>query len=57
MSLNRMAALTGYRRIGCRVISVMTSGSVHALSIGMPPRARRYSGNERPAWRIYQTGV
>ena len=57
MSLNRMAASTGYRRIGCSVISVITSGRKHALSIGIPPRARRYSGSERPAWRMYQTGV
>jgi hypothetical protein len=39
------------------VISLITSGWVHALSMGMPPRARRYSGSERPAWRMYQTGV
>ena len=32
-------------------------GLEHALSIGIPPRARRYSGSERPAWRINQTGV
>ncbi len=57
MSLNRMAASTAYLRIGCRVISVMTSGREHALSIGIPPRARRYSGSERPAWRMNQTGV
>ncbi len=57
MSLKRIAASTGYRRIGCSVISVMTSGREHALSIGIPPRARRYSGSDRPAWRMYQTGV
>jgi hypothetical protein len=57
MSLNRMAASTGYRRSGWRVISVITSGRKQALSIGIPPRARRYSGSERPAWRMYQTGV
>ena len=57
MSLKRMAASTGYRRVGCSVISVITSGWEQALSIGIPPRARRYSGSDRPAWRMYQTGV
>ena len=57
MSLKRIAASTGYRRVGCSVISVITSGREQALSIGIPPRARRYSGSDRPAWRMYQTGV
>ena len=57
MSLNRIAASTSYRRSGCSVISVTSSGRVHDSSIGMPSRTSRYSGSERPAWRMNQTGV
>src|ERR1700722_7183035 len=43
--------------MGCRVISVTSSGRVHDSSIAMPVRTRWYSGRERPAWRMNQTGV
>ena len=57
MSLNRIAASTSYRRSGCRVISVISSGRVHASRIGTPSLIRWYSGSERPACRMIQTGV
>ena len=57
MSLKRMAASTPYRRTGCRVISVTRSGRAHASSIAIPVRSARYSGSDRPAWRMNQTGV
>ena len=57
MSLNKIAASTSYRRSGCKVISVISSGRVHESSIEMPSRSRRYSGSERPACRMNQTGV
>ncbi len=57
MSLNRIAASTGYLRSGCSVNSVIRSGLPQASSIDVLPRAARYSGSERPAWRMNQTGV
>ena len=57
MSLNKMAASTSYLRSGCRVISVISSGRVHESSMEMPSRTRRYSGSDRPAWRMNQMGV
>jgi hypothetical protein len=39
------------------VISVIRSGRVHESSIEIPSRNWRYSGNERPACRMYHTGV
>jgi hypothetical protein len=45
------------RRTGCIVISQISSGRRHASSIGSPARIARYSGNDRPAWRMNQTGV
>ena len=57
MSLYRIAASTSYRRSGCRVISVTSSGRVHESSMAMPSRTRLYSGSDRPAWRMNQTGV
>src|SRR5271166_2152717 len=39
------------------VISVTSSGRVQESSIEVPSRTRRYSGSERPAWRMNQTGV
>ena len=56
MSENRMAASTPCRRTGCRVISVTSSGVRQASSIAEPARSARYSGSERPAWRMNQTG-
>src|SRR4051812_29484808 len=52
-----MAASTPYRRTGCRVISVTRSGRAHESSIEMPSRTLRYSGSDRPAWRMNHTGV
>ena len=57
MSEKKMAASTPYRRTGCRVISTTMSGSMQASSIAVPSRRARYSGSERPACRMYQTGV
>ena len=57
MSLNKMAASTAYLRSGCRVISTMMSGREQASSIPIPARVARYSGSDRPACRMYQTGV
>ena len=57
MSLNKMAASTPYRRTGCSVISVIISGLEHASSIGTPARTFRYSGSDRPAWRMNHTGA
>ena len=57
MSLNKMAASTSYLRSGCRVISVISSGRVHESRIEMPSRTLWYSGSDRPACRMYQTGV
>ncbi|MCP9965823.1 hypothetical protein [Actinomadura madurae] len=39
------------------MISTIMSGRVHDSSIGTPSRTRRYSGRERPAWRMNHTGV
>ena len=49
MSEKKIAASTQWRRTGCRVISVISSGVRHASSIEVPTRSARYSGNERPA--------
>ena len=43
--------------MGCRVISVIRSALVHDSSMGMPARTWRYSGRDRPACRMNQTGV
>ena len=57
MSEKKIAASTPYRRTGCSVISVTRSGRMHESSIPIPSRMRRYSGRDRPAWRMNQTGV
>ena len=57
MSEKKIAASTPYRRTGCRVISVTRSGRMQESSMEMPSRTRRYSGSERPAWRMNHTGV
>src|SRR5690606_37891929 len=57
MSLKKMAASTPCRRTGWRVISATRSGVRHACSIGTPCLTSRYSGSERPAWRMNHTGV
>ncbi|GAA3047650.1 hypothetical protein GCM10010528_28620 [Gordonia defluvii] len=45
-----------WRRTGCMVISQTIAGSKHASSIPRSARSARYSGNERPAWRMNHTG-
>jgi hypothetical protein len=57
MSEKKMAASTAYLRTGCMVISTTSSGRMHDSSIATPSRTLRYSGSERPACRMNQTGV
>jgi hypothetical protein len=57
MSLKNTAASTPCRRTGCIVISLASSGLRHASSIVPVARSARYSGSERPACRMNQTGV
>src|SRR5688500_7324709 len=57
MSEKKIAASTPYRRTGWRVISTTMSVRKHDSSIGTPSRMARYSGSERPAWRMNQTGT
>src|SRR5688500_13434007 len=56
MSLNRTAASTPCLRTGWSVISQVRSGVRQACSIPEPARRARYSGSERPAWRMNHTG-
>jgi hypothetical protein len=56
MSEKKIAASTPCRRTGCRVISEASSGVRQASSIAVPARAARYSGSDRPAWRMNHTG-
>ncbi|EKD99081.1 MAG: hypothetical protein ACD_23C00144G0003 [uncultured bacterium] len=58
MSLNKMAASIGKRSKGCSVTSVAKS-VLMARPMKLPALARvaRYSGKNRPAWRIIQMGV
>ena len=44
MSLNRMAASSGYRRTGCKVICAATSGVLVAVRKSTFSRSLRYSG-------------
>jgi hypothetical protein len=58
MSLKRMAASTPWRRTGCNVTSVARSGWwITSLKPGCSSRSLRYSGSDRPAWRMNHTGV
>ncbi|PQM47259.1 hypothetical protein C1Y40_02559 [Mycobacterium talmoniae] len=57
MSENRIAASTSWRRTGCRVISATSSASKQAASMLCWARSARYSGSERPACRMNQTGI
>ena len=57
MSEKKIAASTPWRRTGWRVISVTRSGRRHDSSMPTPSRTLRYSGSERPAWRMNHTGV
>ena len=57
MSLKKIAASTPWRRTGWSVISLASSGSRQTSSMRVPTRSSRYSGRERPAWRMNHTGV
>ncbi len=52
-----MAASTACLRTGCSVISVISSASKHACIMVFFARSARYSGSERPAWRMNHTGT
>ena len=52
-----MAASTPYRRTGCSVISVTRSGRAQLSNMEMPTRTCLYSGSDRPACRMNQTGT
>ena len=57
MSANSTAASTPCRRTGWSVTSAQSSG-VRAISkSACRSRSSRYSGSDRPAWRMNQTGV
>gem|GEM_PF-6662435 len=57
ISLKNTAASTPWRRTGCSVISLASAGSRQASSIVPVCRSARYSGSDRPACRMNQTGV
>ena len=57
MSAKRTAASTPCRRTGCSVTSAHSSGVPAISKNACFSRSARYSGSERPAWRMNQTGV
>ena len=57
MSANITAASTSWRRTGWSVTSAQSSGSQQTSKSVCVFRISRYSGSERPAWRMNQTGV
>ena len=57
MSEKRIAASTPCRRTGWSVISTTRSGSGAGVEHPTPSRTARYSGSDRPAWRMNHTGV
>ena len=57
MSANITAASTSWRRTGWSVTSAQSSGSSQTSKSVCVFRISRYSGSERPAWRMNQTGV
>ena len=57
MSANITAASTPWRRTGCSVTSAQSSGVCATSQKECRSRIARYSGRERPAWRMNQTGV
>src|SRR3954447_23263887 len=57
MSANITAASTSCRRTGCSVTSAQSSGWRAISNSPYCLRSSRYSGSERPAWRMNQTGV
>src|SRR4029079_11304167 len=57
MSAKSTAASTPWRRTGCSVTSAQSSGVPATSKKEWRSRIARDSGSERPAWRMYQTGV
>ena len=57
MSANITAASTPCARTGCSVTSAHSSGRRQTSNRLYCFRNSRYSGSERPAWRMNQTGV
>ncbi len=57
MSANITAASTSWRRTGCSVTSAQSSGCRAISNSPYRLRSSRYSGSERPAWRMNHTGV
>ena len=57
MSANITAASTSWRRTGWSVTSAQSSVSAQISKSDACLRSSRYSGSERPAWRMNQTGV
>ena len=57
MSAKRTAASTPWARTGWRVTSAQSSGCRQISKSPWRFRTSRYSGSERPAWRMNQTGV
>ena len=57
MSEKRIAASTPSRSTGWRVTSAASSGVLHTSRKLARARTARYSGRNRPAWRIIHTGV
>ena len=57
MSANITAASTPWRRTGCSVTSAQSSGRSQTSKSACRSRIARYSGSDRPACRMNQTGV
>ena len=57
MSANITAASTSWRRTGWSVTSAQSSVSAQISRSVARLRSSRYSGSERPAWRMNHTGV
>ena len=57
MSANMTAASTPCLRTGCSVTSAQSSGVCATSQKECRSRTARYSGSDRPAWRMNQTGV
>ena len=57
MSANITAASTSCLRTGCNVTSAQSSGVSATSQKEWRSRIARYSGNDRPAWRMNHTGV
>ena len=57
MSANITAASTPCARTGWSVTSAQSSGRRQTSNRPYCLRSSRYSGSERPAWRMNQTGV